>query len=144
MSRRAVPSPIAALDAHVDRLAAALPALHAAAPTLASWGERLAERLGAGARLLVASTARQTMCTAVRCASCTVAVSPGRHTASAQSTDSGLGPGPVSAHACAAHRSAASTARSRFSLHPLVEISRTTSPGRACARTWRAKTSVKP
>lgn len=54
MSRRAVPSPIAALDAHVDRLAAALPALHAAAPTLASWGERLAERLGAGARLLVA------------------------------------------------------------------------------------------
>jgi D-sedoheptulose 7-phosphate isomerase len=42
------------LDAHVDRLAAALPALHAAAPTLAGWGECLAQRLSSGSRLLVA------------------------------------------------------------------------------------------
>lgn len=41
------------LDDHVDRLAAALPALRAAGPTLAGWGVQLAARLGAGARLLV-------------------------------------------------------------------------------------------
>jgi D-sedoheptulose 7-phosphate isomerase len=40
------------LGAHVDRLAAALPALRAAAPTLARWGAELGERLLAGSRLL--------------------------------------------------------------------------------------------
>jgi D-sedoheptulose 7-phosphate isomerase len=42
------------LGAHVDRLAAALPALRAAAPTLAGWGGALADRLLRGQRLLVA------------------------------------------------------------------------------------------
>ena len=42
------------LGAHVDRLAAALPALRDAAPTLARWGTLLAERLTAGNRLLAA------------------------------------------------------------------------------------------
>jgi D-sedoheptulose 7-phosphate isomerase len=39
---------------HVDRLAAALPALRASSPTLASWGVTLAERLLDGGRLLAA------------------------------------------------------------------------------------------
>lgn len=39
---------------HVDRLAAALPALRAASATLASWGAVLAERLQDGGRLLAA------------------------------------------------------------------------------------------
>jgi phosphoheptose isomerase len=39
---------------HVDRLAAALPALRAAAPTLASWGIMIAGCLRAGGRLLAA------------------------------------------------------------------------------------------
>jgi phosphoheptose isomerase len=43
-----------ALCAHVDRLAAALPALRAASDTLARWGELLADRLLAGGRLLAA------------------------------------------------------------------------------------------
>jgi D-sedoheptulose 7-phosphate isomerase len=43
-----------ALDEHVLRLAAALPALRAAVPRLTRWGGRLAQQLGAGARLLVA------------------------------------------------------------------------------------------
>jgi D-sedoheptulose 7-phosphate isomerase len=42
------------LDEHVQRLAAALPALRAAVPQLTRWGARLAQRLGSGARLLVA------------------------------------------------------------------------------------------
>jgi phosphoheptose isomerase len=42
------------LGAHVDRLAAALPVLRAAAPTLGSWGTDLAARLLAGSRLLAA------------------------------------------------------------------------------------------
>lgn len=42
------------LDDHVQRLADALPALRAAVPRLTRWGTRLAERLGAGGRLLVA------------------------------------------------------------------------------------------
>lgn len=41
------------LDDHVDRLAAVLPALRDAGPTLGGWGTQLALRLGAGARLLV-------------------------------------------------------------------------------------------
>jgi D-sedoheptulose 7-phosphate isomerase len=41
-----------ALGAHVDRLAAALPALRAAAPTLTRWGTDLAGRLLSGSRLL--------------------------------------------------------------------------------------------
>ena len=44
----------AVLAAHVDRLGAALPALRAAAPTLACWGEDLGQRLVAGGRLLAA------------------------------------------------------------------------------------------
>jgi D-sedoheptulose 7-phosphate isomerase len=44
----------ALLAAHVDRLARALPALRAAAPTLARWGEDLGRRLVAGHRLLAA------------------------------------------------------------------------------------------
>jgi phosphoheptose isomerase len=44
----------ALLTAHVDRLARALPALTAAAPTLARWGEDLGRRLLAGNRLLAA------------------------------------------------------------------------------------------
>jgi D-sedoheptulose 7-phosphate isomerase len=39
---------------HVDRLAAALPALRAAAPTLAAWGGTIAGCLRAGGRLLAA------------------------------------------------------------------------------------------
>ena len=42
------------LAAHVDRLSAVLPALRAAAPTLARWGEDLGTRLLAGGRLLAA------------------------------------------------------------------------------------------
>ncbi len=42
------------LDDHVDRLAAALPALRAASTTLARWGAVLATRLSAGGRLLAA------------------------------------------------------------------------------------------
>lgn len=42
------------LGAHVDRLAAALPALRAAADTLAHWGGQLADHLHAGGRLLAA------------------------------------------------------------------------------------------
>lgn len=42
------------LDAHVQRLADALPALRAAVPRLGAWGAELAHRLGGGARLLVA------------------------------------------------------------------------------------------
>ncbi|WP_219414143.1 D-sedoheptulose-7-phosphate isomerase [Pseudonocardia nigra] len=38
----------------MDRLAQALPALRGASPTLARWGDELAERLLAGARVLVA------------------------------------------------------------------------------------------
>jgi D-sedoheptulose 7-phosphate isomerase len=43
-----------ALEAHVDRLAVALPALRAASGTLARWGSVLADRLLAGGRLLAA------------------------------------------------------------------------------------------
>lgn len=42
------------LTAHVDRLAEALPALRAAAPTLSRWGTDLGRRLVDGARLLAA------------------------------------------------------------------------------------------
>jgi len=44
----------AVLAEHVDRLDRALPALRAAAPTLARWGEDLGRRLVAGGRLLAA------------------------------------------------------------------------------------------
>jgi phosphoheptose isomerase len=44
----------ALLAAHVGRLAVALPALQAAAPILARWGEDLGQRLVAGNRLLAA------------------------------------------------------------------------------------------
>ena len=44
----------AELAAHVDRLSRALPALRAAAPTLARWGQDLGHRLLAGGRLLAA------------------------------------------------------------------------------------------
>jgi D-sedoheptulose 7-phosphate isomerase len=44
----------ALLAAHVGRLAVALPALQAAAPVLARWGEDLGQRLLAGHRLLAA------------------------------------------------------------------------------------------
>lgn len=44
----------ATLTAHVDRLARALPALQAATPVLARWGEDLGRRLLAGHRLLAA------------------------------------------------------------------------------------------
>jgi D-sedoheptulose 7-phosphate isomerase len=51
----APPRPVVdTVDAHVDRLARALPALRAAGPTLARWGADLAERLLAGGRLLAA------------------------------------------------------------------------------------------
>lgn len=60
MNPPAVASPLRArpgdmadeLGAHVDRLAAALPVLRAAAPTLTRWGTDLAGRLLSGARLL--------------------------------------------------------------------------------------------
>ena len=42
------------LDDHVDRLAAALPALRASGDTLARWGVTLADRLTSGGRLLAA------------------------------------------------------------------------------------------
>jgi D-sedoheptulose 7-phosphate isomerase len=45
---------VALLAEHVDRLGRALPALRAAAPTLARWGEQLGERLVSGGRLLAA------------------------------------------------------------------------------------------
>lgn len=44
----------AELDRHVERLAAALPTLRSAVPTLAAWGETLAIRLAAGAKVLAA------------------------------------------------------------------------------------------
>ena len=44
----------AVLDAHVDRLAAVLPAIRSAGTTLACWGTTLAGRLLAGGRLLAA------------------------------------------------------------------------------------------
>ncbi len=46
--------PTEVLVEHVDRLAAALPALRAAAPTLASWGVAIASCLRGGGRLLAA------------------------------------------------------------------------------------------
>ena len=59
--RRTVPHPAGRVDeiaallcAHVDRLSVALPALQAAAPTLARWGDDLGRRLLAGHRLLAA------------------------------------------------------------------------------------------
>ena len=54
MSELAPPPGRALLDEHVDRLAAALPALRAAGDTLARWGSTLAHRLTDGNRLLVA------------------------------------------------------------------------------------------
>jgi len=45
---------VALLAEHVDRLSRALPALRAAAPTLARWGDDLGQRLLAGGRLLAA------------------------------------------------------------------------------------------
>jgi phosphoheptose isomerase len=45
---------VALLAEHVDRLGRALPALRAAAPTLARWGDDLGRRLLAGGRLLAA------------------------------------------------------------------------------------------
>lgn len=42
------------LDDHIDRLAAALPALRASADTLARWGVTLADRLTSGGKLLAA------------------------------------------------------------------------------------------
>jgi D-sedoheptulose 7-phosphate isomerase len=45
---------VALLAEHVDRLGCALPALRAAAPTLARWGDDLGRRLLAGGRLLAA------------------------------------------------------------------------------------------
>lgn len=45
---------VALLAEHVDRLGRALPALRAAAPTLARWGDDLGHRLLAGGRLLAA------------------------------------------------------------------------------------------
>jgi D-sedoheptulose 7-phosphate isomerase len=50
------PSPLGRdlLDDHVDRLAAALPALRASGDTLARWGAALADRLTNGGRLLAA------------------------------------------------------------------------------------------
>jgi D-sedoheptulose 7-phosphate isomerase len=47
-------TPTEVLVEHVDRLAAALPALRAAAPTLASWGVAIASCLSDGGRLLAA------------------------------------------------------------------------------------------
>jgi D-sedoheptulose 7-phosphate isomerase len=45
---------VALLASHVDRLSCGLPALRAAAPTLARWGDDLGRRLLAGGRLLAA------------------------------------------------------------------------------------------
>ncbi len=84
------------------------------------------------------STARHSMCRAARCISCTVAVSPGRHTASTQASANGLGPGPVTAQLVTFSADAAAAASTRFSLRPLVENISRMSPGRAWARTWRA------
>lgn len=47
-------TPTEVLVEHVDRLAAALPALRAAAPTLASWGVAITSCLSDGGRLLAA------------------------------------------------------------------------------------------
>jgi D-sedoheptulose 7-phosphate isomerase len=56
VSRRRPPAPPgrALLDEHVDRLAAALPALRASGDTLARWGTALADRLTGGNQLLAA------------------------------------------------------------------------------------------
>jgi D-sedoheptulose 7-phosphate isomerase len=56
MSRRLPPVPCGRdlLDDHIDRLAAALPALRASGDTLARWGATLADRLTSGGRLLAA------------------------------------------------------------------------------------------
>ena len=54
MSYEVPPPGRALLDEHVDRLAAALPALRAAGDTLARWGGTLAHRLTGGNQLLVA------------------------------------------------------------------------------------------
>jgi phosphoheptose isomerase len=51
---RACDEQVALLAEHVDRLGRALPALRAAAPTLARWGDDLGRRLLAGNRLLAA------------------------------------------------------------------------------------------
>ncbi len=56
MTRRTSGAPFGRhlLDEHVDRLAAALPALRGSADTLTRWGATLAGRLTAGGRLLAA------------------------------------------------------------------------------------------
>ena len=97
-----------------------------------------------GASATTRSTARHSMCRAARCISCTVAVSPGRHTASTQASANGLGPGPVTAQLVTFSADAAAAASTRFSLRPLVENISRTSPGRAWARTCRAYTWTKP
>ncbi len=56
MTHRLPPAPSGRdlLDDHIDRLAAALPALRASGDTLARWGATLAARLTSGGRLLAA------------------------------------------------------------------------------------------
>jgi D-sedoheptulose 7-phosphate isomerase len=54
MSRQMPPPGRELLDEHVDRLAAALPALRAAGDTLARWGSTLADRFTRGNQLLAA------------------------------------------------------------------------------------------
>jgi D-sedoheptulose 7-phosphate isomerase len=56
MTHRLPPAPVGRdlLHDHIDRLAAALPALRASGDTLARWGATLADRLTSGGRLLAA------------------------------------------------------------------------------------------
>src|SRR5690606_36224503 len=91
------------------------------------------------------SMTSQSMWITVRCTSWTIATSgSGTATASSQSTASGLGAGPVSAQVVSPHSRPAAAAASTFPLAPLVDRQMSTSPGRPCARTCRAKTSPGP
>src|SRR5690606_28521670 len=92
-----------------------------------------------------ASKAAHTMWTATRWSSWTVAArGASTHRDSSLPAISGLGAGPVRAHTLRPAARAASAADSRLALAPLVDSSISTSPGRPCARTWRAKAASTP
>ncbi|MGT2424998.1 hypothetical protein [Amnibacterium kyonggiense] len=70
-----------------------------------------------------------------------VGADPGQEQGVVGGVGEGFGPGPVIAQTVTSAARAASAARTRFVLVPLVESRTRTSPGRPCAVTWRANAS---
>ena len=71
-------------------------------------------------------------------------VHPGHAERIVSTSASGFGAAPVMAHTLMPSDCARSAAASTFSLRPLADSSRSVSPGRPCAATWRAKASAAP